>query len=158
MRERGARWRVRKVRSEYSLSLTVTQTDNIVDPRGERAVLFSGTGLGTGAPPWGPPPHPGPAVHRRNGFTALHYAAKYGNRRIVRSLVASGADVNVQDRFGCAVSACGESPVECGRPIPRRRLPCRSTPLHWAACNGHSESVAELLLRCADGAVQDNYG
>jgi hypothetical protein len=49
------------------------------------------------------------------------------------------------------------------RPSPRRRLPCRRTPLHIAAIhhgNGHSDTViAELLLRGADGAVQDNvYG
>jgi hypothetical protein len=42
------------------------------------------------------------------------------------------------------------------RPSPRRRRPCRGTPLHWAADNGDSASVAELLLRGADGAVQDN--
>ena len=42
------------------------------------------------------------------------------------------------------------------RPSPRRRLPCRVTPLHYAASNGHSASIAELLLRGADGAVQDN--
>ena len=34
------------------------KTETVVDPRGERAVLFSGTGLGTGVPPWGPPPSP----------------------------------------------------------------------------------------------------
>ncbi len=50
MRERGARWRVLKVRSEYSLPLTVTQPENIVDPRGEPAVLCSGTGWVLGCP------------------------------------------------------------------------------------------------------------
>jgi ankyrin repeat protein len=45
------------------------------------------------------------------------------------------------------------------RPSPRRRRPCRRTPLHHAAGNRHSDViVAELLLRGADGAVQDNYG
>jgi hypothetical protein len=45
------------------------------------------------------------------------------------------------------------------RPSPRRRLPCRRTPLYLAAVNGHSESVAELLLHGADGAVQEtNFG
>ena len=44
------------------------------------------------------------------------------------------------------------------RPSLRRRLPCRSTPLHYAACNGQTNNVAELLLRGADGAVQANYG
>ncbi len=61
---------------------------------------------------WGPPPHPGPAVHR-NGWTALHYAADYGNRRMIRSLVDANADVDGQNRWGCAVCARGESAVEC---------------------------------------------
>ena len=113
--------------------------------------------MGTGVPPWGPPPHPGPAVHS-NGNTALHWAANYGNRRMIRSLVDADADVHAQDDDRCAVCARGESAVECAAPSHRRRLPCRATPLHYAASNGHSSSVAELLLRGADGAVQNNYG
>ena len=100
---------------------------------------------------------PTPAVHSDDGWTALHWAAIRGNRRIVRSLVAFNADVNAQNRNGCAVCACGES-AECGRPSSRRRRPCRSTPLHWAAHKGQCDAVAELLLRGADGAVQDNDG
>jgi hypothetical protein len=103
--------------------------------------------------PVGPTSHPGPAVHSEYGRTALHWAAFYGNRRIVRSLVASGADVNAQDHDGCAVSACGKNRPHW--PSLRRRLPCRYTPLHYAADNGASDGVAELLLRGADGAVQD---
>jgi ankyrin repeat protein len=104
---------------------------------------------------WGPPPHPGPAVHS-DGFTALHHAAIHGNRRMIRSLVDADADVNAQDRNGCAVCARGESADECAVPSSRRRLPCRGTPLHKAAHKGHSPSVAELLLRGADGAVQND--
>ncbi len=107
--------------------------------------------------PWGPPQHPGPAVHS-NGSTALHWAAIYGNRRIVRSLVDAKADVHAQDDGGCAVFACGESAIECAGRVPAARRPCRQTPLHFAAIDGHSASVAELLLRGADGAVEDNDG
>ncbi len=39
---------------------------------------------------------------------------------------------------------------------PRRRVPCRYTPLHWAALNGTTDGIAELLLRGADGAVQSH--
>ena len=113
--------------------------------------------MGTKVPPWGPPPNPGPAVHS-DGNTALHWAAMYGNRRIVRSLVDANADVNAKNRFGCAVCARGESAVECAGRVRAARRPCRDTPLHLAACNGDSSSVAELLLRGADGAVQDNLG
>ncbi len=94
----------------------------------------------------------------RYGFTALHWAARYGNRRMIRSLVDAGADVHAQNDDGCAVCARGESAVECAAPSRRRRRPCRYTPLHYAARNGHSSSVAELLLRGADGAVQANSG
>ena len=105
----------------------------------------------------GPPPHPGPAVHSDGmTMTALHWAAEYGNRRIVRSLVAFNGDVNAQDRHGCTVCARGESADECAAPSSRRRRPCRFTPLHRAALRGNSASVAELLLRGADGAIQTN--
>jgi hypothetical protein len=120
-------------------------------PSGRACCFVFGYRFGTGLPPWGPPPHLGPAVHSI-GRTALHHAARRGNRRIVRSLVASGADVNSQNDFGCAVCACGES-AECAG----RVAACRQTPLHSAAAYGHSNNIAELLLRGADGAVQDNF-
>jgi ankyrin repeat protein len=44
------------------------------------------------------------------------------------------------------------------RPSSRRRLPCRATPLHYAASYGEADAIAELLLRGADGAVQDSNG
>jgi ankyrin repeat protein len=97
-------------------------------------------------------------VHSEYGYTALHWAAYYGNRRMIGSLVDADADVHAQTDYGCAVCACGESAVECAGPSRRRRRPCRYTPLHFAARNGRSACViAELLLRGADGAVQDNY-
>ena len=102
--------------SRSTLSVSVYPKRNRGRPSGRACCFVFGYRQGTGVPPWGPPPHPGPAVHRY-GHTALHWAARYGNRRIVRSLVASGADVNAQNRFGCAVSACGES-AECGGRVP----------------------------------------
>jgi hypothetical protein len=112
MRERGARWRLLRVLSEYSLSLTVTQNEPLVDPPCEPAVLCFGYRLGTMVPPWGPPPHAGPAVHS-NGDTALHHAAYRGNCRMIRSLVDADADVNAQNDNWCAVCTRGESAVEC---------------------------------------------
>jgi hypothetical protein len=143
MRERGARWRALRVLPEYSLSLTVTQNEHLVDPRGACCFVF-GYRLGTGVPPWGPPPHPGPAVHSI-GWTALHWAALFGNRRIVRLLVDADADVNAQDHIGCAVCACGESAIECagrapaavGRAGPRRCTGPRAIAIphaSWSCC------------------------
>ena len=111
MRERGASWQVLGVRSEYSLSVNGYPKRSTLGA----CVLFCFRvpAWVLGYPRWGPPPQPGPAVHSI-GVTALHLAAARGNRRIVRSLVAFGADVNAQNRFGCAVPACGESAGECG--------------------------------------------
>ncbi len=91
-------------------------------------------------------------------WTALHWAAFNGNRRMIRLLVDADADLNGQNGSGCAVCARGESAVECAGRAPAARRPCRNTPLHLAAFNGHSSSVAELLLRGADGAVQNDFG
>ena len=49
-----------RVLSENSLSLTATQNEDIVDPRGERAVLFSGTGWVLGYPRRAHPRTPAP--------------------------------------------------------------------------------------------------
>ena len=75
----------------------------------------------------GPTPiTPGPAV-RSDGWTALHYASFYGNRRMIRSLVDADADVNAQTDYGCAVCARGES-AQCVRPGRAVRPPpvCRA--------------------------------
>jgi ankyrin repeat protein len=89
-----------------------------------------------------------------DGFTALHWAARFGNRRIVRLLIASDADVNAQSLGGCAVSASANRRSAAAESPPR--LPCRRTPLHCAVYNGASDAIAELLLRGADGAVQND--
>ena len=86
-------------------------------PSGRACCFVFGYRLGTGVPPWGPPPHPGPAVHSC-GMTALHWAAIKGNRRMIRSLVAANADVDAQNCWRCAVCARGESAVECAGRVP----------------------------------------
>jgi hypothetical protein len=154
---------------EYSLSLTVTQNEHVVDPRGEPAVLCFGYRFGYWGTPVGPTPAPRPRraqrwldraglcgaqrqspnrpiarrcrrrrerqgphrvrrlrLRRIGGvrrprsrrrlpcrYTPLHYAARYGNRRMIRLLVDANADVNAQYAFECAVCARGESAVEC---------------------------------------------
>jgi hypothetical protein len=74
MRERGARWRVLRV---LSLPLTFTKNETAVDPRGVRAVVFSGTGWDLGYPR-GPPPHPGSVRAQR---LWLHRATLGGDLR-----------------------------------------------------------------------------
>jgi hypothetical protein len=85
-------------------------------PSGPACCFVFGYRLGPVGPTGMAPPHADPAVHSR-GLTALHLAAHCGNRRIVRSLVASGADVNAQNSHGSADSACGER-RECSGRVP----------------------------------------
>ena len=154
MRERGARWRLLRVLSEYSLSLTVTQT--IVDPRGEPAVLCSGTSLGTGVPPWCPPPNTRPRrAQRWHDRAALGGEARQSPNRPIARRIRRRRERPGQLRVR-RLRLLRIGGVR--RPSRRRRRPCRGTPLHYAARNGHSSSVAELLLRGADGAVQNNDG
>jgi hypothetical protein len=52
-----------------------------------------------------------------------------------------------------SASASAYAPAESPPP-----LPCRQTPLHWAAANGASDAIAELLMRGADGAANSARG
>ena len=139
--------------SRSTLAVNVYQNETAVDPRGLPAVLFRvPVGLRYTVVPTSSP-H-GPAVCS-DGVAALHMAANFGNRRIVRLLIASKADVDAQDQFhGCTFSLRRR---RVGWPS-LRRLPCRWTPLHSAASSGASDAIAELLLRGADGAVQNDRG
>jgi hypothetical protein len=118
--------------------------------------------VGTGVPPWGPPHHPGPAVHRY-GTTALLWAANCGNRRIVRLLVAFKADVNTPDCNGCAVSAAANRRSAAAEPPPPSAVQVHAAALgraQWhnrrhrraAAARrrrGRPEPPRRVTLRCA---------
>jgi hypothetical protein len=91
---------------------TVNGYPNRSRPSGRACCSVFRVPVGYWGTPWGPPPHPAPAVHS-DGMTALHWAAYHGNRRMIRSLVDAKAAVNAQNCNGCAVCACGESADEC---------------------------------------------
>jgi hypothetical protein len=62
------------------------------------AALFSG--IGWAGKPCGPRPLAPP--YRYGGRTALHYAAYYGNRQILRELIAAKANVDARADYGRA--------------------------------------------------------
>jgi ankyrin repeat protein len=65
----------------------------------------------------------------RSGKAALHWAALYGQRKVVELLLARKADVNLLDEAGF-------------------------TPLHWAAMFDKSDVVGVLLANKADTAIK----
>jgi hypothetical protein len=109
---------------------------------------------------WGTPVEPTPSLRpRRAQQVWLRRAALCGvqrqspNRRIARRCQRR-RDRPGRLRVRLSASA---SAVERAGPSPAR-LPCRDTPLHLAAWKGRADNIAELLLRGADGAVQDKHG
>ncbi|SCZ89313.1 BZ3500_MvSof-1268-A1-R1_Chr1-1g01099 [Microbotryum saponariae] len=98
-----------------------------------------------------------------NGVLPLHAAASSGNEQIVRMLIAAGADVNSPRSALCLANhALMDHLTDARFPISNR-LPRRysnektrssgiavgtagSTPLHFAAANGHA-GVIEILLQ-----------
>jgi ankyrin repeat protein len=69
----------------------------------------------------------------RDGRTELHHAVIDGHLEIVRSLLAAGGDVTVQDKAGW-------------------------TPLHFAAQRGAIEIATLLIQHKAGVDVQDTFG
>jgi ankyrin repeat protein len=103
------------------------------------------------------------------GVTPLHRAAQQGRIDVVRLLLASGADVNAQDKYGN--TPLHESALFGHKDVVALLLASKAdvnalnkngeTPLHRAAMTGHNETghndVAELLLaNGADVNAKDN--
>ena len=99
-------------------------------------------------------------AHTRNGFTALHFAAREGDLESTRLLLAAGVDVNIRSQpepsgtrrgrgegpggGGAAAAAAYQATVSAG-----------STPLLVATVRGHVPLALFLLERGADPNVGD---
>jgi len=90
-------------------------------------------------------------VHRRDddGWTALHWAARFGREEAARLLIEHGADVNaVQEKSGET-----DSEDEL-----RQKEKDGRTPLHSAVYSGNIAIVRLLLEHRSDWNLMDRYG
>eukprot|EP00123_Amoebidium_parasiticum_P018006 comp24068_c0_seq3/m.43270 comp24068_c0_seq3/g.43270 ORF comp24068_c0_seq3/g.43270 comp24068_c0_seq3/m.43270 type:complete len:1023 (-) comp24068_c0_seq3:217-3285(-) len=102
----------------------------------------------------------------KNGHTALHYAAHFGQTGAVQALLNAGASFTVQDKekhtpmFAAAKGGYTEVIkilVAKGDSIHKPdRLKC--TPLHHAVKNGHFGTALYLLQQGADADAKDTSG
>ncbi len=103
-----------------------------------------------------------------DGFTALHWAARTGNREAAELLIAAGADLSATTRLGShaplhVAAAAGSAGVaealiaagvEVAAPTETGALP-----IHYAAASGDAETIAVLVAGGADlDAVEPNWG
>lgn len=104
-----------------------------------------------------------------DGFTALHYAAFFGDPETARLLIERGADVNVIARHTQLVvapihSAVASQQVETVRALldagadPNVRQEGGFTALHGAAMEGNRELAELLLERGADPTIASDDG
>ena len=98
-------------------------------------------------------------VPLNSGATPLHFACQRGNHRVVRFLVAQGADLNQPRGEGGTplFAACQDGQLQCAKlvlggraDVNRRKGNTQTTPLMAAAMGGHAQLVLLLLSAKAD--------
>ena len=103
-----------------------------------------------------------------DGFTALHWAAKTGNREVAEVLIAAGADIRATTRLGRhmplhVAAAAGQAEVaetllEAGAPVAEP-TETGARAIHFAATSGNASTLEVLAANGADvNAVEPQWG
>jgi hypothetical protein len=95
----------------------------------------------------GQTPSPAPPCSDASGATAFHSAAHYGDRRSVRKLIGASARRRRRPRQRQRAGLSVRHPTQRPTAAESRRLMCRSTPLHLAACYGKTEARATVAIK-----------
>jgi len=100
------------------------------------------------------------------GFYALHYASFHGNVRLIKALVACGANPRARNKQHINmlhVAAQGDQAFSLtyfkDRGVPLDETDHEmSTPLHWASFSGSDTAIYYLLAWKVEVNIQDNMG
>jgi ankyrin repeat protein len=101
-----------------------------------------------------------------DGWTALHWACKYGHHDIAELLLDHGADIEAQTDVNATpfIYACYESHLSTVKLLLSRGCAVNAvdtngtTALHWACWDGSTECVKELLAHGADTSIKNKDG
>jgi uncharacterized protein len=95
-------------------------------------------------------------AHSKQGFTAMHFAARQGDLEMVQLLLAAGVDVNILTHADTPNATAAEVPGAPPRPGGRRPAGADGyTPLLVATVRGQVPLALYLLDHGADPNVQD---
>ena len=102
-----------------------------------------------------------------NGYTILHYAARYGSAEVVNALIDGGAEVDARDNYGRTTLrfmsryggdvAIAKALIEAGADLDARDNSGR-TPLHAAAFAKNAGVAEALISNGADPMLEDDDG
>lgn len=107
-----------------------------------------------------------PAARTATGETALHRAVEKGLRRLARTLLAAGSEVDARAKNGetpLHLASLHHEPdftdmLLAAGADPRAVSADGETPLHWAALSGHIVIAQRLIARGADVNAADRRG
>ncbi|KAL4884606.1 ankyrin repeat-containing domain protein [Aspergillus karnatakaensis] len=97
----------------------------------------------------------------KDNMTPLHYVVAQGHTKLLDILLEAGADINITVQRRYQAECCQRMSTTSSDPVgPTHGISnaVGLTPLHFAACIGHSEMTEHLLERGADPNARSHHG
>jgi uncharacterized protein len=93
--------------------------------------------------------------HTKQGFTVLHFAAREGDEKTVKLLLAAGMDVNTRTQTDGGTNPAKDIVIQLGIGVPKRVGTSGFTPLLIATMRGQISMALYLLDHGADPNILD---
>lgn len=102
----------------------------------------------------------------KNGWSALHWVASYGNLECVIYLLKNGADIAAKNNMECTAlhSAAERGDLPCLKHLVEHGINIHGqdrynwSAVHYAAYNGHVDCTRYLLEQGVDPTINDKTG